>query len=122
MSARSLSEEQQAIVEAAIGPFSIKACAGSGKTRTAVHRLLKLRELQRDTRGHITLLSFSNVAVDAFRAELLAQKSVNIRIDTTRITVATVDSFGFNVIQPHAKRTMVQAAILSLYKVVSPSC
>jgi len=107
MSAMQLSEEQRAIVEAAVGPLSIKACAGSGKTRTAVHRLLNLRELLRDSRGHITLLSFSNVAVDAFRSELNKQRNANVRVDSSRITVATVDSFfASNVIQTHGKRSM----------------
>lgn len=102
MSATQLSGEQKAIVDAAVGPLSIQACAGSGKTRTAVHRLLKLREILSDSRGHIMLLSFSNVAVQAFRSELSAH-----RLDTSRIGVATVDSFFVsNVVQPHGKRTM----------------
>ena len=37
-----LSDEQRAIVDAPAGPLSVIACAGSGKTRTAVHRLVEI--------------------------------------------------------------------------------
>lgn len=59
-----LSDEQRAVVEAPTGPLSVIACAGSGKTRTAVHRLVEMRRHLGEQRGHVALLSFSNVAVD----------------------------------------------------------
>ena len=38
-----LSAEQQDVVAAPLAPLCVIACAGSGKTRTAVHRLAELR-------------------------------------------------------------------------------
>ena len=61
------SGEQQAVIDAPLAPLAVIACAGSGKTATAVHRLVAMRRLLGEARGRIALLSFSNVAVDTFR-------------------------------------------------------
>ena len=39
-----LSDEQQTIVDALLEPMSVIACAGSGKTRTAVYRVVEMRD------------------------------------------------------------------------------
>lgn len=110
------SDEQLQIIEAPIVPMSVIACAGSGKTFTAVRRLAQMRRQLGDHRGRIALLSFSNVAVDTFRREYqnLLQDSPS-RVIHDRVEIDTLDSFiSSNVLRPHAYRTMgaQQAAFL----------
>jgi superfamily I DNA/RNA helicase len=64
-----LSDEQQAIVDAPLEPMSVIACAGSGKTRTAVYRVIEMRRKLGEHRGRVALLSFSNIAVNTFRTD-----------------------------------------------------
>ena len=63
------SAEQLQIIGASLAPMSVIACAGSGKTFTAVRRLAEMRRQLGDHRGRVALLSFSNVAVETFRQE-----------------------------------------------------
>lgn len=104
----SMSAEQHAIVEAALGPLSVLACAGSGKTRTAVHRLASIRKRIGEHRGYVALLSFSNIAVTTFNtsyAELT--KGMSSVAASHRIRIETFDSFlTTNILRPHACRTM----------------
>ncbi|MEO6823243.1 MAG: UvrD-helicase domain-containing protein [Nitrosospira sp.] len=103
-----LSTEQRTIIEAPLEPMSVIACAGSGKTLTAVCRLAEIRKRLGDHRGRVALLSFSNVAVNTFRQsyQSLAQDlSTSIRRD--RVEIDTLDGFfTCNVLRPHAYRTM----------------
>ena len=103
-----MSAEQHAIVEAALGPLSVLACAGSGKTRTAVHRLVSIRKRIGEHRGYVALLSFSNIAVTTFNtsyAELT--KGMTSVAASHRIRIETFDSFlTANILRPHACRTM----------------
>jgi hypothetical protein len=111
-----LSVEQQTIIDAPLEPLSVIACAGSGKTRTAVRRLVEVRRRLGDQRGRVALLSFSNVAVETFRDsyhELAQNLPASIRRD--RVEIDTLDSFiTGNILRPHAYRTMgaEQAAFL----------
>lgn len=103
-----LSDEQRAIVDAPTGPLSVIACAGSGKTRTAVHRLVEMRRRLGEERGRVALLSFSNVAVDTFRENYgrLAQ-TLPIAARRDRVDIDTLDAFiTAHVLRPHAHRTM----------------
>lgn len=104
----SLSTEQQAIVDAVLGPMSVLACAGSGKTCTAVHRLASIRKRIGEHRGYVALLSFSNIAVTTFNtsyAELT--KGMSSITAAHRIRIETFDSFlTTNILRPHACRTM----------------
>ena len=111
-----LSAEQLAIIGAPLAPMSVVACAGSGKTRTAVRRLAEIRTRLGDHRGRVALLSFSNVAVDTFRQsyQSLVQK-VPAGAGRDRVEIDTLDGFiTSNVLRPHAYRTMgaAQAAFL----------
>jgi len=103
-----MSAEQHAIVEAALGPLSVLACAGSGKTRTAVHRLASIRKRIGEHRGYVALLSFSNIAVTTFNtsyAELT--KGMTSVAASHRIRIETFDSYlTTNILRPHACRTM----------------
>lgn len=103
-----LSAEQQAIVAAPLEPMSVVACAGSGKTGTAVRRLAEIRKRLGDHRGRVALLSFSNVAVDTFRQsyQLLA-RDLCPSVGRDRVDIDTLDGFiTSNVLRPHAYRTM----------------
>jgi superfamily I DNA/RNA helicase len=103
-----LTPEQQSVVDAPMVPLCVIACAGSGKTKTAVHRLVALRRNLGEARGRIALLSFSNIAVDTFRKaynELaigLPPSAVRSRVD-----IDTLDGFiTRNIVRPHCHRIM----------------
>jgi len=102
-----LSPEQIAIRDDH-GPLCVMACAGSGKTRTAVHHLAEMRGKNAGNRSRIALLSFSNVAVDTFRADyrkLLEQRPA--MAVTPLVEIETVDAFLTGlVLRPHGHRTM----------------
>lgn len=103
-----LSPEQRAIVDAPLVPLAVVACAGSGKTFTAVHRLLGIRRRLGEARGRVALLSFSNVAVQTFRESYrpLAQ-SLPSGTGRQRVDIDTLDGFlTSNILRPHAGRTM----------------
>lgn len=111
-----LTPEQQAVVNAPMAPLCIIACAGSGKTKTAVHRLVQMRRNLGAARGRIALLSFSNVAVDTFRKayEVLA-RDLPAGVGRDRVEIDTLDGFiTSTILRPHGHRTMgsSQAAYL----------
>lgn len=103
-----LSDQQKDVVELPLKPIAVTACAGSGKTKTAVHRLAEMRRRLDDSHGIVALLSFSNVAVDTFRRDYLAlmrasegaQKPFGIEIDTVDGFITT------NVLRPHGYHVM----------------
>ena len=102
------SPEQLAIAHAPTAPLCVIACAGSGKTLTAVHRLIQLRRATEGTRGRIALLSFSNVAIESFASALrttLAREPTAQH--THRICVDTLDAFLVStVLRPHGRLVM----------------
>ncbi len=105
---KSLSEQQRTIVQLPLQPISVTACAGSGKTKTAVHRLAEVRRLLRDDHGITALLSFSNVAVDTFRRDYLSlmRGGPGVR-RSSAVEIDTVDGFiTTNVLRPHSHRVM----------------
>ncbi|WP_119306023.1 UvrD-helicase domain-containing protein [Cohaesibacter haloalkalitolerans] len=103
-----LSKQQREIIEAPLKSMAVTACAGSGKTTTAVRRLAAMRELLEDNHGHIALLSFSNVAVDTFNRDydaLLQEEAKFVR--KGGIEISTVDAFiTSNIIRPHGHLAM----------------
>jgi superfamily I DNA/RNA helicase len=100
------SPEQKAIIEADLVSQQVIACAGSGKTATAVRRLRELRTRLGSARGYVALLSYSNVAVDTFREEYDGLAKVQETL-SDRVVISTVDSFiTSNILLPHAARTM----------------
>ncbi|WP_033365436.1 UvrD-helicase domain-containing protein [Bordetella sp. FB-8] len=111
-----LSPEQSAIVDAALAPMSVIACAGSGKTLTSVRRLAEIRRQLGDHRGRVALLSFSNVAVDTFRQNYqVLLKEMSVGTGGHRVDIDTLDGFiARHVLHPHAHQTMgaTQAAFL----------
>lgn len=103
-----ISSKQKDIVELPLEPICVTACAGSGKTRTAVHRLAEMRRKLDDRHGIIALLSFSNVAVDTFRKDYFALADIRAGgLRSTGVEIDTVDGFiTGNILRPHAHRTM----------------
>lgn len=102
-----LSKEQQEVVGQALSPLSVVACAGSGKTLTAIHRVAQMRSLLQ-TRGRVALLSFSNVAVDTFRGDYQSLvEAGQLGRGASGTIIETMDSFiTTNVLRPHGHRTM----------------
>ncbi len=103
-----LSPQQRGIVDAPLDPMAVSACAGSGKTATAVRRLAAMRKHLADRHGQIALLSFSNVAVDTFKNDyndLLEGEAGSSHMDG--IEIATVDAFiTSNILRPHGHLVM----------------
>ena len=103
-----LTPEQQDVVNAPMLPLCVIACAGSGKTKTAVHRLVEMRRSLGEAQGRVALLSFSNVAVDTFRKGYndLAS-SLPFSAGRSRVNIDTLDGFiTTHVVRPHGHRTM----------------
>lgn len=100
--------EQDDIVNSPLKPLAITACAGSGKTRTAVRRLAAVRQLAVSDRGLALLLSFSNVAVDTFtRAYAEYARKTGREPSRERVRIQTIDGLLTNdILRPHAFRTM----------------
>uniref|UniRef100_UPI003341564F ATP-dependent helicase n=1 Tax=Castellaniella defragrans TaxID=75697 RepID=UPI003341564F len=99
--------EQQAIIEAPLKSLAVVACPGSGKTATAVRRVAEIRRRLEvaDSRGHVALLSFSNIAVDTFRNEY--RKLRGRDVDSDHVVIQTVDSFLTTfILRPHGYRAM----------------
>ena len=99
-------DEQRGAIEDELLSQAIIACAGSGKTISAVRRVIEIRRRMKQKKGYVALLSYSNVAVDTFRAEYqkLAKNYPGL---SDRIVIATVDSFiATNILLPHGQRSM----------------
>lgn len=99
--------EQQAIIDAPLQRLAVIACPGSGKTATSVRRVAEVRYRLESvaSRGHVALLSFSNVAVDTFRDEY--RKLRGRDVDSDRVVIQTVDSFLTSfILRPHGSRVM----------------
>ncbi len=111
-----LSDEQKNFINAPLGPIAVTACAGSGKTATAIRRLIAIRQKMEESRGRVVLLSFSNVAVDTFNKGYDQLASVlSDDANRKRVEVDTLDGFFTKyILRPHAYRTMgaSQAAYL----------
>lgn len=103
-----ISSQQKIVIERPPSKLCVTACAGSGKTRTVVHRVEHLSRLLSEGRGRVALLSYSNVAVETFQKDykaLLKTKPTATR--RCEVEIATLDGFfGNNVLGPHAHRAM----------------
>src|SRR5690554_6184022 len=102
-----LTDEQKAIIDAPLNSISVIACAGSGKTKTAVNRLYKIRTDLVDDRGYVALLSFSNTAVNTFKGEFRDKQQTCKGKYQDRVVIETLDSFiTSNILRRHAYRIM----------------
>jgi superfamily I DNA/RNA helicase len=101
-----LTKEQAAIINADLSPQCVIACPGSGKTATAVRRLLEIRTRLRETRGHIALFSYSNIAVETFRGRY-RELSAGLPAFANRVLIETADAFlASYILHPHGARVM----------------
>lgn len=78
---KDLNEQQLAAVTAPSGPVLVLAGAGSGKTRTLIHRLAYLVEEVKLSPAHIIALTFTNKAAQEIKsraAALLNRSSANL--------------------------------------------
>jgi len=101
------SNEQKGIIGYALAPMSVIACAGSGKTFTAVRRVDEVRGLLQPCRGHVALISFSNLAVDVFGRSYFEEIAEKRRTGRHRVSIETFDGFiTTNILRSHASRTM----------------
>src|SRR5258706_15704374 len=87
------SPQQKDVIEEAHSAMSVISCAGSGKTFTAVRRVDAIRSLIRAGRGHVALLSFSNVAVDVFGKSYLEDLGTRNQAGRSRVCIETFDGF-----------------------------
>lgn len=102
-----LSEQQQIIVDSKPESMCIIACAGSGKTETAIRKLIKLRTEMANHRGYIALLSFTNTAIKTFRDGYYGSVQKNIDRFRNRVCIQTLDSFiTTNILHPHSFHIM----------------
>lgn len=105
------SDQQKDVINAPLGPIAVTACAGSGKTATAIRRLIAIRQRMENSRGRVVLLSFSNVAVNTFnKGYTQLASALPDDANRKRVEVDTLDGFFTqHVLRPHAYRTMVAA-------------
>lgn len=99
-------EQQSDIIYADLSPQCVIACPGSGKTATAVRRLLEIRRRLADARGHIALFSYSNVAVETFRQQYKTLRT-GMPAWANRVLIETADAFlATYILRPHGARVM----------------
>ncbi len=102
-----LSDQQISIVDAPLTSLCVIACAGSGKTRTAVHRLAKVRSDMENQRAYVALLSFTNTAVKTFTKSYAEIRCNTASLGGGRVVIDTLDSFiTANILRSHAHREM----------------
>jgi superfamily I DNA/RNA helicase len=83
--------------------MSIIACAGSGKTITAVRRFIEIYKYLYK-KECIALFSYSNIAVSTFYSEI--NKLLNLK-SSSSVRISTFDSFLTEfIIRPHGNRAM----------------
>jgi len=100
------STTQEKIIGAALGDQCVISCAGSGKTFTAVRRLLEIRKRLQASQGQVALLSYSNVAVETFRVQYSELTSTAPSL-ANGVHISTVDSFLTTfIVSPHGSRHM----------------
>lgn len=98
--------QQKLIIEAGLVSQRVIACAGSGKTATAVRRLAEIRRQLGASQQYVALLSYSNVAVETFRAEY-AKLTAGQQGLSSRVMICTVDAFvTSHILSPHAASAM----------------
>ncbi|MDR6205373.1 ATP-dependent helicase [Paraburkholderia graminis] len=99
-------KEQSDIINADLSPHCVIACPGSGKTATAVRRLLEIRTRLQDRRGYIALFSYSNIAVETFRCRY-RELSGGLPAFADRVLIETADAFlASYILRPHGGRVM----------------
>jgi DNA helicase II / ATP-dependent DNA helicase PcrA len=97
---RSLNPEQRRAVLHTEGPVLILAGAGSGKTRTLVHRVVHLIRGQRVDAQRIGVVTFTNKAAEEMRERVRGFAGDEAR----RVTVSTFHALGVRLLREHGQR------------------
>ncbi|MBI5135359.1 ATP-dependent helicase [Candidatus Uhrbacteria bacterium] len=97
MSSR-LNPQQQTVVDNAEGPCLVLAGAGSGKTKTIVHRVARLLETGISP-WHILLLTFTNKAAN----EMMARCEAMFGASSRQIWGGTFHHIGNRILRQHAQ-------------------
>ena len=95
-----LNPEQRAAVLHTEGPLLILAGAGTGKTRTIVHRIAHLIETQKVEPAHIVAVTFTNRAADEMRERVQSYVGDAARA----VTLSTFHSLGVRILREHTSR------------------
>ncbi|HEX6939383.1 MAG TPA: UvrD-helicase domain-containing protein [Longimicrobiales bacterium] len=95
-----LNPEQRAAVLHTDGPLLILAGAGSGKTKTLVHRIVHLIRGKEVDPSRIVVVTFTNRAADEMRERVQAYAGGEARA----VTVSTFHSLGVRILRAHGAR------------------
>ncbi|MGQ0813730.1 MAG: ATP-dependent helicase [Gemmatimonadota bacterium] len=97
---RGLNPEQRAAVVHVDGPLLILAGAGTGKTRTLVHRIAHLIRAAKVQPDVIVGVTFTNRAADEMRERVEGF----IGAEAKRVTLSTFHSLGVRILRTHYKK------------------
>src|SRR6185503_6269144 len=95
-----LNPEQRSAVLHTEGPLLILAGAGTGKTRTIVHRIAHLIETHNVEPAHIVAVTFTNRAADEMRERVQSYVGDAARA----VTLSTFHSLGVRILREHTNR------------------
>jgi superfamily I DNA/RNA helicase len=97
---RGLNSEQRRAVLHTEGPLLVLAGAGSGKTKTLVHRIVQLIRGRDVDPGRIAVVTFTNKAADEMRERVRDFAGKEAR----RVTISTFHSLGVRILRDHGER------------------
>ena len=95
-----LNAEQREAVVHTDGPLLILAGAGTGKTKTLVHRIAHLIRAAKVEADRIVGVTFTNRAADEMRERVEAY----IGADARKVTLCTFHALGLRVLREHGAR------------------
>jgi DNA helicase II / ATP-dependent DNA helicase PcrA len=102
---RGLNPAQRRAVKHADGPLLILAGAGSGKTRTLVHRIVHLIRSRGVEPQRIGVVTFTNRAADEMQERIRSFAGEDAR----RVTVSTFHALGVRILREHGRRAGLPA-------------
>lgn len=102
---RGLNAEQRDAVLHVDGPLLILAGAGTGKTKTLVHRIAHLIHSAKVDPQHIVGVTFTNRAADEMRERVESF----IGAEARRVTLSTFHSLGVRILRAHHKKLSLPA-------------
>ncbi|MEJ2679507.1 MAG: UvrD-helicase domain-containing protein [Gemmatimonadota bacterium] len=97
---RGLNPEQRSAVTHTDGPLLVLAGAGSGKTKTLVHRVVHLIRGQKVEPSRILVVTFTNKAADEMRERVRAYAGE----DAAGVIVSTFHSLGLRILRWHGEK------------------
>ncbi len=97
---RGLNPEQRQAVQHTEGPLLVLAGAGSGKTKTLVHRIVHLVRGRGVDPARIAVVTFTNRAADEMRERVRAYAEAEAR----GVVISTFHSLGLRILRQHGER------------------